>query len=441
MSQSENQSFISVLTTRDFLRYLQGVCGNVLEKLNLKPEKCFMFRDIAGDTLAMSLAYFNTTSRTDSPYTVEDWPLFEKSAQQGKPSKAKNQVKQSPRKHVIKSAFRKRIVSNSINYSPQRSDQTLRISDAELLRLSLKDSSKGSANGQPLNSLANRNIATRNINDEQSKNKVDPNEDEGLSDDRFIAAPTSVLTPMIPPSNSIEIDPISEFKSPKKVSLEDMQVLTIEGGNVEINDSKNRHSEGTSHSGEASEFKPLPGQICCPKGDEGALPKGDQSALPKEAEKPKPVCCPSKNSTQNAATDKPKTANGTEKAAVLTRPNTKPDPKDPEACIRKSCDTAKRKSIALKEDPNVFNCCASIVGPRKVEINNCPMPKLKDDSKAFVIFPSLEFANSTFLGVIVKMHTVGLCSSDVYLFEHGSGKENGPIVLGHEGTGVVYKVS
>lgn len=424
----------------------------MLEKLNLKPEKGFMFRDIAGDTLAMSLAYFNTTSRTDSPYTVEDWPLFEKSAQQGKPSKAKNQVKQSPRKHVIKSAFRKRIVSNSINYSPQRSDQTLRISDAELLRLSLKDSSKGSANGQPLNSLANRNIATRNINDEQAKNKVDPNEDEGLSDDRFIAAPTSVLTPMIPPSNSIEIDPISEFKSPKKVSLEDMQVLTIEGGNVEINDSKNRRSEGTSNSGEAREFKPLPGQICCPKGDEGALPKGDQSALPKEAEKPKPVCCPSKNSTQNTATDKPKAsvkegkkdsamANGTEKAAVLTRPNTKPDPKDPEACIRKSCDTAKRKSIALKEDPNVFNCCASIVGPRKVEINNCPMPKLKDDSKAFVIFPSLEFANSTFLGVIVKMHTVGLCSSDVYLFEHGSGKENGPIVLGHEGTGVVYKVS
>ncbi|XP_037906300.1 uncharacterized protein LOC119648602 [Hermetia illucens] len=81
------------------------------------------------------------------------------------------------------------------------------------------------------------------------------------------------------------------------------------------------------------------------------------------------------------------------------------------------------KRIKVEEKPKLFNCCLKIVEPRKVEIENCPMPELPDDH------------------VVVKMHSLGLCGSDVFMFVQGLQKtEKTDISLGHEGAGVVLDV-
>ena len=45
--------------------------------------------------------------------------------------------------------------------------------------------------------------------------------------------------------------------------------------------------------------------------------------------------------------------------------------------------------------------------------------------------------------VKIKMHTVGICGSDIHYYEHGKigqWKVNQPMVLGHEGSGTVIDV-
>ena len=44
--------------------------------------------------------------------------------------------------------------------------------------------------------------------------------------------------------------------------------------------------------------------------------------------------------------------------------------------------------------------------------------------------------------VKIKMHTVGICGSDIHYYEHGKIGQwnvNAPMVLGHEGSGTVLK--
>ena len=45
--------------------------------------------------------------------------------------------------------------------------------------------------------------------------------------------------------------------------------------------------------------------------------------------------------------------------------------------------------------------------------------------------------------VKIKMHTVGICGSDIHYYEHGKigqWKVNEPMVLGHEGSGTIIDV-
>ena len=45
--------------------------------------------------------------------------------------------------------------------------------------------------------------------------------------------------------------------------------------------------------------------------------------------------------------------------------------------------------------------------------------------------------------VKIKMHTVGICCSDIHYYEHGKigqWKVNEPMVLGHEGSGTVIDI-
>ena len=45
--------------------------------------------------------------------------------------------------------------------------------------------------------------------------------------------------------------------------------------------------------------------------------------------------------------------------------------------------------------------------------------------------------------VKIKMHTVGICGSDIHYYEHGKIGQwhvNAPMVLGHEGSGTVIEV-
>lgn len=58
--------------------------------------------------------------------------------------------------------------------------------------------------------------------------------------------------------------------------------------------------------------------------------------------------------------------------------------------------------------------------------------------------PSLAFSFSFFLSeVLLKMHSVGICGSDVHYWQHGRIGDfivTKPMVLGHEASGTVVKV-
>ena len=46
--------------------------------------------------------------------------------------------------------------------------------------------------------------------------------------------------------------------------------------------------------------------------------------------------------------------------------------------------------------------------------------------------------------VKIKMHTVGICGSDIHYYEHGKIGQwnvNAPMVLGHEGSGTIIELS
>ena len=56
----------------------------------------------------------------------------------------------------------------------------------------------------------------------------------------------------------------------------------------------------------------------------------------------------------------------------------------------------------------------------------------------------IELSNKVGLNdVKIKMHTVGICGSDIHYYEHGKIGQwnvNAPMVLGHEGSGTIIEV-